>query len=152
MALKSAATKTKTVAKNAAVAVKTKYKDKTTTPSELVEKMGRGVENDYDFVNYDEGVVDGDGGGVAAQSGHGGIPGLPCTTSGTIGSRLVPTSSLASLHDDDDRDDDDDDESLHGSIFFASFFFLISSLFSVFSSSVVISFLSSITLTFSCFL
>ena len=52
VALKAAATKTKTVATNAAAAVKTKYKDKTTTSAQLLEKIGRGVENDYDFADY----------------------------------------------------------------------------------------------------
>ena len=53
VALKAAATKTKVIAKNAAVVVKTRYKDKTTSPTKLVEKIGRGVENDFDFANYD---------------------------------------------------------------------------------------------------
>eukprot|EP00984_Skeletonema_dohrnii_P018901 scaffold8943_cov113-Skeletonema_dohrnii-CCMP3373.AAC.2 len=50
-AIKAAATKTKIVATNAAVAVKTKFKDKTTSPTKLLEKIG-GVENDFDFANY----------------------------------------------------------------------------------------------------
>uniref|UniRef100_A0A7S1YML9 DUF7495 domain-containing protein n=1 Tax=Skeletonema marinoi TaxID=267567 RepID=A0A7S1YML9_9STRA len=49
-AIKAAATKTKIAAKNAAVAVKTKFKDKTTSPTKLLEKIG--VENDFDFANY----------------------------------------------------------------------------------------------------
>jgi len=49
-AIKAAATKTKIVAANAAVAVKTKFKDKTTSPTKLLEKIG--VENDFDFANY----------------------------------------------------------------------------------------------------
>lgn len=53
VALKAAATKTKSVAKNAAVAVKTKYKDKTTNSSKLMQKIGLGMENDYDFADYD---------------------------------------------------------------------------------------------------
>ena len=52
VAIKAAATKTKIVATNAAVAVKTKYKDKTTNPTKLLEKIGSGVENDFDFANY----------------------------------------------------------------------------------------------------
>ena len=65
VALKSAASKTKSVATNAAVAVKTKYKDKTTSSTKLLEKIGRGVENDYDFANYND--ESGGGGGDARR-------------------------------------------------------------------------------------
>lgn len=68
VALKAAATKTKIVATNAAVAVKTKYKDRTTGPEKLLEKIGRGVENDYDFANYDDDVLGGGGEGARILS------------------------------------------------------------------------------------